>query len=234
MHAIILAAGVGRRLAPMGWDKPKCLLEFGGRTLLTRTLDALTAHGIHDVAIVVGYRQLLIRGSVGDHARITWIDNPDFATTNTVHSLWLARAFLNDDVVLCNADVLFDAGILGDLMAVDGAALAIHEKPCGEEEVKVSVDVDDRIMRIGKSLPPDGCLGEFIGVGALDRPAAMALAVALRRYNEGRTERDLFYEAALDDMAADCVLRAVRLSGHRAVEIDTPEDVTTARRLFSA
>ncbi len=234
MRAIILAAGVGRRLAPMGWDKPKCLLEFGGRTLLSRTLGALAAYGVEDVAIVVGHQQELVQAGVGDYPRITWIENPDFATTNTIHSLWLAHEFLNDDVVLCNADVLFDAAILGDLMACDGSALAVEEKPCGAEEVKVVIDSDDRITRIGKELAPVDCLGEFIGVAKFDRDAAMALAVSLRRYNEVLRERGLFFEAAVGDVASERVLRAVRLGGHRAVEIDTPEDVAAARRLFSA
>lgn len=233
MRAIILAAGMGRRLAPMGWDKPKCLLEFAGRTMLTRTLASLAKHHIKDIAIVVGHRRELLRADVPTDARITWIDNADFATTNTIHSLWLARAFLNEDVVLCNADVLFDSAILGDLVAQRGSALAVDERLCDAEEVKVIVDSDDRILHIGKALVPGDCLGEFIGIARFDRDTAMALAASLRRYNEVLHKRDLFFEQAVDDVAPDRVLRAVRCEGHRVVEIDTPEDVAVARRLFS-
>ncbi len=233
MRAIILAAGLGRRLAPMGWDKPKCLLEFAGRSLLTRTLASLAEHHIEDIAIVVGHRRELIQASVRTDARLTWIENDDFATTNTIHSLWLARAFLNDDVVLCNADVLFDSAILGDLVAHRGSVLGVEERLCDAEEVKVIVDSDDRILQIGKALEPGDCLGEFIGIARFDRDTAVALAASLRRYNEILRERDLFFEQAVDDVAPDRVLRAVRCGGHRVVEIDTPEDVAAARRLFS-
>lgn len=233
MRAIILAAGAGRRLEPMGWNKPKCLLDVGGKTLLTHTLDALRAVDVDEVGIVVGYRQELVRAGTGGGIPITWVENADYATTNTIHSLWLARALLDDAVILCNGDVRFDAAILNDLLACRTSALSVDEKVCGDEEVKVIVDANRRVVRIGKALPPGDCLGESVGIAKFDRADAMALAVALDRYNEVRCERGLFYETAVDDIVADHELRAVPLTGHRAIEIDTPEDVDAARRLFA-
>ncbi len=231
MRAIILAAGRGRRLASMGWDKPKCLLEINGRTLLARTLDALAQYRVTDVAMVVGYRRDLVEAEVGQsEARVTFIENTDYESTNTINSLWLARDFLTDDALCFNSDVLFDPEIVGLLLDAEGTALAVDVKPCGGEEVKVVVDSADRIMRIGKALSPSDCLGEFIGIAKFIRATGLALVGLLRRYNEELRQRDLLFEAAVDDLAHEHELRALRLGDLRAVEIDTPQDYETAKR----
>jgi len=215
----------------MGWDKPKCLLEINGRTLLTRMLDALAQWHVTDVAIVVGYRRDMVESEARRSAvRLTFVENADYASTNTIHSLWLAREYLSDDVLYFNADIAFDPEIVGRLLETSGTALAVDVKPCGAEEVKIVADESDRILRIGKKLAPSDCLGEFIGIARFDSRTALALAGSLRRYNEELEQRDLFFEAAVDDLVDDHVLRAVRLGGLRAVEIDTPEDYEEALR----
>src|SRR2546422_188660 len=69
MKAIILAAGVGKRIGAATGNRPKCLLEFGGRSLLVRYLDALLAVGVKSAVLVVGHRQELIRDAVGENYR---------------------------------------------------------------------------------------------------------------------------------------------------------------------
>lgn len=217
----------------MGWTKPKCLLEVGGATLLARMLDAVRAAGVRDVVIVVGYE----RSSVEAEARrsglnCTFVANDDYDSTNTIHSLWLARDLVGGDFLYFNADILFAPDIVTLLLAKRGNRLAIDVKPCGDEEVKVVVDDDDRIRKIGKKLPPDACAGEFIGIARFVRDTVQGLFDALRRYNEDLGRRNLFFEAALDDMAAEHELRAVRIGDRPAIEIDTPEDFRQARALW--
>jgi len=217
----------------MGWDKPKCLLEIDGRTLLARMLDGIAKYRVADVAIVVGYRRDLVEAEARrSAARLTFIENAEYDSTNTIHSLWLARDFLSDDALYFNADVLFDADVVGLLLDAESTALAVDVKPCGVEEVKVVVDASDRITRIGKTLTPQDCLGEFIGIAKFTRATGLALVGSLRRYNEELRRRDLFFEVAVDDLANEHVLRAVRLGGLRAVEIDTPEDYEATKNLW--
>jgi len=233
VQAIVLAAGSGRRLAPMGWDSPKCLLPVGGRTLLNALMDAVAAVGVSHLAVVVGYRKELIEQALGDcPVPADIIVNRDYADTNTIHSLWLAREHLGDGFLYFNADVLFDHRILALLLAERVSALAVDPRACGDEEVKVIAGRDRRISRIGKALPPGDCFGEFVGIGRFQASACGALLEALQKYNELRRERRLFFESAVDDILARHEFLAVPIGDYASVEIDAPEDYHRAQALW--
>jgi len=232
MRAIILAAGRGRRLEPMGWTKPKCLLEVGGITLLDRTLSTLVANGVTDVTLVVGYQRSLIEEAARKHP-ITprFIVNEHYETTNTVCSLWLAREAIVDDFLYFNADVLFFPEIVSRLLTHDRSALAVDEKQCGAEEVKVVVDADRRIHRIGKTLDPDVCAGEFIGVARFGASICADFVARLGDFNERSGLSDVFFEAALDELLDEHPVYAMPIADLPAIEIDTPEDYERAEAL---
>ena len=115
MRALVLAAGMGKRLAPLTEERPKGLLELGGRSLLARLLDGLQAAGVTETAIVVGYRQAQIRAHLGDSHRgmpVRYLENAAY-TKGPLLSLWTGRAgFEQDDVVLADGDVLFAPALL--------------------------------------------------------------------------------------------------------------------------
>src|SRR5438445_13471930 len=102
MEAIILAAGVGKRIGAATGNRPKCLHEFGGRSLLVRYLDALLAVGVKSAVLVVGHRQELIRDALGESYRglaIRYVvDDP--CHRGSLYSLWLARGCFADDLAL--------------------------------------------------------------------------------------------------------------------------------------
>jgi len=119
MKAIILAAGVGKRLWPVTQHKPKCLIEIGGQTLLSRYLESLASVKIRQATIVVGYKQEMIRAAVGSHCHgvdLSYLVNEEFHR-GSISSLWIARTALSDDVVIMDADVLFHREILRRLVA---------------------------------------------------------------------------------------------------------------------
>jgi choline kinase len=227
MPVIILAAGRGGRLRPMGWTRPKCLLPIGEKTLLDQMIEAVSKADIARIVLVVGFQQEQIQAAVGGSghaARVQYVINPEFANTNTIYSLYLAREYFDDGFWLINGDVMFEAGILTSLAAEPCAALAVEARECGEEEVKVIVDEDRRVRRIGKTLDPSACFGEFVGVARFDRVVALALKEALRSHIATTEGRRLFFEAAIDDLLAQHRIVATPLGSLRAVEIDTPED----------
>src|SRR5207247_9610190 len=107
MKAIILAAGVGKRIGAATGNRPKCLLEFGGRSLLVRYLDALLAVGVKSAVLVVGHRQDLIRDAVGESYRglaIRYVVN-DRYQRGSLYSLCLARGSLDDYRVVMDSSV---------------------------------------------------------------------------------------------------------------------------------
>ena len=230
MRAILLAAGRGRRLEASGWTQPKCLLPFGDTTILGNMLDALEQNGVRDVTLVVGYQQELVRAAVAPRdLRTTWVENPDYGSTNTINSLWRARESMADDFLYFNADVLFDARVVTRLLEASGSRLAVDHKSCAEEEVKVVLDDAGRVLRIGKKLDPADCAGEFIGIGKFERAMNGDFVEALRRHNEELGNTNLFFEAAVDDLLADHALLEVDTSDLPAIEIDFPEDLEAAR-----
>ncbi|MFQ5521603.1 MAG: NTP transferase domain-containing protein, partial [Candidatus Methylomirabilia bacterium] len=114
MKAIILAAGVGRRLAPWTDRQPKCLLSVGGRPLLERMLAALDTLAIPEAFLVVGHCQEQIRARIGPRfraVRVSYVENPEYVK-GSLASLWSARMALSGHCLIMDADVLFPTELL--------------------------------------------------------------------------------------------------------------------------
>ena len=237
MKAIILCAGKGGRLRPLTDDRPKCLLAFGTRTILDCCLDHLKSSGVSDVTLVVGYHKDLVKSLYADKPgwNLAFVDNDDFAVTNTAFSLHLALAGMDDDFVLINGDVLFDRGILSDLIAHPSPnCVAVDaEIPLDHEEIKV-IASDGRVERISKELDPRRSLGEAIGLYKVGRriiPDLKAVYEDLERKGECRHYFEKGFERICEEAGDDG--RAFGLSftrGRPWVEIDTLEDFAHAQR----
>ena len=138
MKAVILAAGVGKRLWDITQHRPKCLIEIGGRSLLRRYLESLASVGIRRAEIVVGYKQEMIRRAVEQDAcgvNVKFLVNEQFHR-GSISSLWNARTALDDDTIVMDADVLFHQEILRRLVSSSSEnALLMDEtvKQTGEE-----------------------------------------------------------------------------------------------------
>jgi len=237
---IILCAGRGGRLRPLTDDRPKCLLAFGGSTILERCLDNLRAVGVGDIILVTGYRSELIERLVDErgYAGVSFVRNPDFARTNTAVSLNLALKRVDADVLVVNGDVLFDRSILADLLArsdsLDAAVDA--EISLDGEEVKVAAR-NGRIEKIGKHLDPRESAGEAIGLYKIKRDVILDL---IRVYDalEERNEFHHFFETGFDDLQNGGRARAAAFglaltAGRPWIEIDTLEDFRNAERLIA-
>ena len=131
--AIILSAGQGSRLGHLTDDKPKCLIEFGGRTLLDRQLDMLAANGVGQAVVVTGFRDDQIevaldrRRSAGEGPTVRTIFNPFFKVADNTGSLFMAREELAGDVLVWNGDTMVSSA----LMARVGAAWADAQRAPG-------------------------------------------------------------------------------------------------------
>ena len=127
-RAVILAAGRGSRLHALTSDAPKCLTEIGGEPILERALNALASQGITEAVIVIGYMGAMVRDRIGSHFSgidILYVEAPDYATTNNIRSLWDARDYLDQDLILLEADIAFDASVVRTLLAHNGSSAAV-------------------------------------------------------------------------------------------------------------
>src|SRR6478672_9229767 len=119
-RAVVLAAGSAQRLRPLTDTRPKCLLPVGERTIISRAVAILAGHGIRAITIVDGFEGDQLRAALTAEFPAAWFDfvrNPDFATTNNAWSLLLARRAAPESLLLLDGDVLFDAAVIGRLLA---------------------------------------------------------------------------------------------------------------------
>ena len=132
MQAIILAAGMGKRLGKYTADGTKCLVKVNGKSLIEYTIDAVLASGIRRLVIVVGYKAEGLMKFVNEkypRVNVSFVSNPIYDTTNNIYSLWLAREYLKaDDTILLESDVIFDESMIADLIASPEENLAIVSK----------------------------------------------------------------------------------------------------------
>lgn len=231
MKAVILAAGVGKRLWPVTQYRPKCLIEIGGRTLLRRYLDSLAVVGIRRATIVVGYKQEMIRSAVEADRRglaVDFLVNQEFHR-GSISSLWIARTSLDDDVVIMDADVLFHPEILRRLVKSSyGNALLMDETVTQQGEECMVVVQGERVIALTKNLPPRyDYAGEGVGFLKVRRADTPHIVTSLRRYVD-RGAWDMEYEDALLDFFHEVKVGHEKIGGLPWTEIDFPEDIKRA------
>jgi len=236
MRAVLLAAGVGRRLGDHG-QRPKALLEFGGASLLRRHLGILRSAGVAELVIAVGYQAEMIEREIvacgaGGFART--IMNPDYREGSIV-SFWAVREAMTagGDVLLMDADVLYDHRMIDRLMDTVHANCFLMDRDIepGEEPVKICVR-GGGIVDFEKKVGTDHDYhGESVGFFRFaDDVARRLVAVAEEDIASGRRER--MYEHAIRDVllaSPEGTFGFEDVTGLPWIEIDYAEDVRRAR-----
>jgi phosphoenolpyruvate phosphomutase len=239
VKAIIVAAGESDLLLPLTNDKPECLLEIGNKTILSRELENLRECGIHDIAVVRGYRGEMIK-----YPAIRYYENKDYRNTGILSSLFYAKAEMDDNFIFCYADILYTKEVL-DLLLEDQSDISIvvdtawenhyHQRqqhPVSEAEL-VRVE-GDRVAEIGRNtVPPEKAHGEFIGLAKFSKTGAETLKVVHEWATVDYIGRPFHtspsvYKASFTDLIQELVdqgypVRHIDISGGWA-EIDTVED----------
>lgn len=235
MKAFILAAGVSRRLYPHTYDTPKCLLKVGGKPIIDYQLEALKSIGILDITFVVGYHREILISYLKESFPLfnyNFVINHHFFETNTAFSIHQGKSFLNDDLILMNADVIYTESVLKKLISSKyKTALAVDIKSCGREEVKVIDGGSNRIVAIGKELIESQCLGEFIGVAKLSKGFCKLFSKSLDDLIVSGGLND-YFEAAIHPLLDKTEIYYVDVSEFPCMEIDFIEDLEKARNLF--
>ena len=237
MIGVILAAGMAKRLRPLTDERPKCLLTVGQRTLLERTVDGIIAAGISELVVVTGYRAQMIRNFLTSHypdLTIHFIDNPDYAHNNNIFSLWLTRPYTEGrDFLLLDSDILFDPQIIPAVLSAEGSALALNRHELGEEEIKVIVDDQNRVVEISKVCSIEQAIGESVGIEKMEAGYSAALFRELQQMIEGEGLIDIFYERAFERLIPQGhTFTVVDTTRYFSIELDTVEDFENAKKLI--
>jgi choline kinase len=241
MRAIILAAGRGLRLQqPEDRQLPKCLLPFGGMTLLERHLRMLNSAAVEEVVLALGFMHERVEAALdelGVTPRPQIVLNPSFdlGSVLTVHTAAEAMT-RGGDVLLMDADVLYDERIMRALVRGRNPVnrvLIDREFEAGDEPVKLCV-AGGVPIELRKKLPPDlayDTIGESIGFFRFDHVAACRLAALVAGYVEG-DRAHMPHEEAVRDLLLERsqIFDVADVTGAPWIEIDFSADVARAAR----
>lgn len=245
MQAIILAAGMGKRLGRLTGSNTKFMVEVNGITLAERMLSQLDSKGLSRIVIVAGYEGQKLKdyiGKLGIKTPVLFVDNTVYDKTNNIYSLALAKEYLcSEDTLLFEADIIFEDQVLDMLINDPRETLAIVDKyEAWMDGTCVKLDENDRIT--GFIAKDEFCFdesGEYyktVNLYKFGREFSQNYYVPfLEAYLEEMGENE-YYEQVLKVIAAleEPGIQAMRLSGQRWYEIDDVQDLDIAESLFAA
>ena len=245
MKAVIIAAGRGKRLGPHTQQRPKCLVEVAGRTILDRQLESFRHNGIRDICVITGWQGHLI-----DRPGLSYRRNQDWERNNILLSLSHAHDFLDDETIVTYSDLVMTPATLAPLVAhvmdrpfalqadTDYAAYyqGRSDHPVGEAESIIWDEQTMAVREVGKRIPhKEATMGEFTGVWRLSREGCLLWTQAFRQAQQETGDGPFGYapcftQAFLTDLMMWLMARGVGFSavpGRRQVmEIDTEQDLS--------
>ena len=151
MKAIILAAGMGRRLKDITLNTPKPLLKIADTTIIHYLVSCLKEIGVNEIYVVTGFKSKMVRNKLGK--LVKYIHNKKYKTTNSIYSLFLAKKYLqNSDFILANGDILLSKGCLSKVIKFKSStSFGIKRKKYFNGEMNIILK-NNLIKKIGKNI----------------------------------------------------------------------------------
>ena len=242
--ALIVAAGLGSRLKGHTENTPKCMLDFGGKTLLQRQLLSYKKNGVDDISLIRGYKKNKI-----NYKGIRYFDNDDYKDNNILNSIFYGEEAINGNIIISYSDILFEPFVVKRAMEsdhdisvivdVDWRDYYINRKdhPLSEAE-NVIFNSNNEVVKIGKiASEKEEVHGEFIGMIKLNHRGCEILRQNFHRvkkiyWNKPFQRAKIFQKAYLTDMIQELVDIGIKV--HCVIiergwkEIDTVEDYKKA------
>jgi choline kinase len=236
MKAFILSAGLGSRLGHLVDDRPKCLIDFNGRSLLDRQLDTLEANGVHEAVVVTGFHDELVQAAIAKRSggpRVRTVFNPFYKVADNTGSLYMAREELSGDCLVWNGDTLVSNALMAKVVGNDrsGICVTIDRKQSYDEDDMKVVEEGGRLKAIGKRLDLASVNAESIGLLAFRAGGAEQFRDAIEhamRTPEGTT---IWYLRVINHIAQSGDVWTLDINGEEWGEVDFPEDVDNAQTL---
>ncbi|MDO6414914.1 phosphocholine cytidylyltransferase family protein [Sphingomonas sp. BIUV-7] len=233
VRAIILAAGRGSRLGELTQDRPKCLLELGGQSLLEWQLEALEAAGIAEIVVIVGFNARRVEARLEDRGNVTTLHNPFYEVSDNLASLWFARDYFEGDVLVLNGDTLVSAESVRRLVERGAAPInvMIDRKPAYDaDDMKVLLD-GNRIRAIGKTLTDADA--ESIGMLLFRGDGTGLFRQTIKEMMYETSSLGRWFLSVIDQLARKSDVCAVDVAGEGWAEVDFPADIVIAEALVA-
>lgn len=244
LQAIILAAGMGRRLKELTQNNTKCMVKVNGVTLIERMLRQIDRQHLSRIIIVVGYEgQKLVDyvGTLGINTPVTFVNNPIYDRTNNIYSLYLACDYLcMDDTLLFESDLIFEDSVLEELLGDPRDTLCLVDKyQSWMDGTCVKLSDDDTIEAFvpGKKFKFEEADSYYktVNIYRFAKHFSETHYVPfLKAYRSALGENE-YYEQVLRvvTMLDEPLIKAKRLSGQKWYEIDDIQDLDIAESIFT-
>jgi L-glutamine-phosphate cytidylyltransferase len=235
--AIILAAGQGSRLLPLTADRPKCLIDFSGKSLIAWQVDALFANGVTDIDVVTGFKTEMVEAELAllmrDGLTLSVIFNPFYKVADNLGSCWIARSRMTSDFLILNGDTLVSPDIVARVLQDTDwpIAVTVDVKPSYDsDDMKVS-RTGDQLMAIGKTLNAAQSNAESIGFLAFRGEGVTLFRETVRAFMRTPAGVDNWYLKVIDAVAHTGQVGTVSIEGLEWGEVDFLNDIEFATQL---
>ncbi len=244
MQAILLAAGMGKRLKEYTQNNTKCMVEVCGETLIERVLRQLEERAFSRVIIVIGYKGAELKKFVEKlqiNISIQFVENPDYDKTNNIYSLYLAKDYLcEEDTILLESDIIFEPAVLDTLLEDPRDTLALvdhYESWMDGTCLKLREDDSIEAFIPGKSLnfAEKHLYYKTVNIYKFAKDFSVSRYVPfLEAYSKALGNNE-YYEQVLKVLAVldNAGIYAKRLEGQKWYEIDDAQDLEIATTLFA-
>lgn len=226
MKALILNSGLGSRMGVLTSEHPKCMTEISPReTILSRQLKQVADAGIQEVVITTGLFDRVLTEyceSLDLPLSFTFVKNPIYDKTNYIYSIYCAREYLEDDILLMHGDLVFENSVLDQALAFEGSCMTVSSTlPLPEKDFKAQVK-NGKVMRVGVDI-----FDEAMEAQALYKLKKEDWQVWLKKICEfceaGNTK--VYAENALNELNGAANIFALDVQDQLCAEIDNPEDL---------
>lgn len=243
MQAIILAAGMGKRLKELTSNKTKCMVKVNGVSLIDRMLHQIEKYSLERIVIVVGYEgQHLMDyiGTLGIKTPIIFVNNPIYDKTNNIYSLALAKDYLKeDDTLLFESDLIFEDAVIDELLSDPRETLALVDKyESWMNGTCLRVDENDNIKDFisGKNVQYKEVVDYYktVNIYKFSQRFSEKIYIPFLDAYENALGNNEYYEQVLKviTMLDDPEIKAKRLNGEKWYEIDDVQELDIAEALF--
>lgn len=219
---------------PFTENSPKCLVHVGQYPILFYQLKSLEEAGVINITIVTGYQADKIQAYTTEsfpHLKINFVDNPQYAETDDMYSLYLAKEEWRENSIHINSDVLFHPALLTKLLSSDNSSICVQERACGEEEMKACVLDDGRVSNLSKEVAPANAIGESMGLYLFYKDFSDELLKAMEYLIYSGRLKENRSVAINTALSKGIPLYSVDVTEYPAVEIDFPEDLEYANKI---
>ena len=226
MKALILNSGLGSRMGVLTSEHPKCMTEISAKeTILSRQLSMLADAGVEEVVMTTGlFDSVLVNycQSLELPLKFTFVKNPVYRETNYIYSIYCAREYLDDDIILMHGDLVFENEVLDRVMAHEGSCMTVSSTlPLPEKDFKAVVR-NGKVMKVGIEFFNEAM--EAQALYKLQRENWKTWLNKIEEYCEAGNTK-VYAENALNELNGAADIDALDVQNLLCAEIDNPEDL---------